>query len=375
MRRSTLLLVLISALPGCFGSCPTAADARAKARIFSPQEPPKAEREAKKALDAGALASDAKVRHDILRMPAAEMRYRLGSYVAVTRTSFTWTHGDDQVALKETATLDQARGGDFRTSVDNDHDFGMELRWVNRIAYVKNRHGKFLERRSDEAEYEKWRQAALAQLPVWLRLIHDRLALAKVGTGTEDGRPVVRYAVALAPKADPAVAPPPKPPWARPPVYPKGGPDETLVHREAVWKRGKPEMASGEILGRPEHRRGHPLRPPGRDRRAPGEGQRRRRDAPLREHPEPHRHRRAPPHRRPRAPAPRGPAQGDHRSHGLVAALRRRGGQEGRGAPRRRHPRRRGPAGQRPVGGGPARHGTSVHPGPVDFLPRIGILS
>ena len=247
MRRSTLLLVLISALPGCFGSCPTAADARAKAQIFSPQEPPKAEREAKKALDAGALASDAKVRHDILRMPAAEMRYRLGSYVAVTKTSFTWTHGDDQVALKETATLDQARGGDFSTSVDNDHDFGMALRWVDHIAYVKNRHGKFLERRSDEAEYEKWRQAALSQLPVWLRLIHDRLALAKVGTGTEDGRPVVRYAVALAPKADPAVAPPPKPPWARPPVYPKGGPDETLVHREAVWKRGKPEMASGEI--------------------------------------------------------------------------------------------------------------------------------
>ncbi len=242
---ASLVAMLLHA--GCLASCPTAEDAEAKARIFGPEEPPKSERLAKETLDPDGLATDPAMRRRILRMSAAEVRHRLGDFQAVTEVEFVWTRGRDRISLSERAELDQASSGDFRVKIDNDQDFGMELRYVDGVVYVKSRHGKFRERRSDRAGHEAWREEALAQLRTFFELFDGKVSLANVGTGSRHGRGVVRYAVALSEESDPALLPDPKPDWASHPVYPKNGPDPALRHRMAVFEAARPESVRGEI--------------------------------------------------------------------------------------------------------------------------------
>lgn len=247
MKRLAVIAVLV-ALPGCFSACPTSEDARAKERIFSPEEPPQAEQAASEHIDLASFASEPAIRRRVLRMAAPEMRYRLGSFAAETRVDFAWTRGDKKVALSETAELEQAPDGAFRMEVDNDHDFGLELRWVDGKVFVRNRHGHFFERRSDRAAHESWRDEAVAQLPALLDLVKGRAHVVETGTASHHGRPAVKYAVTLADASDPALTAPPRPSWARDPVYPKDGPDASLRHRLAVFETGKAVELTGQIL-------------------------------------------------------------------------------------------------------------------------------
>ncbi len=203
---------------------------------------------AAEALDADAVATDAAMRRRILRMRAVEMRHRLGDFHAINEVEFTWKRGKDAVSLSERAELLQSASGDFQVKIDNDQDFGMELRYVDGVIYVKSRHGKFHERRSDRAGHEAWREEAMGQLATFFELFDGKITLANMGTATHQGRGAVRYVLATAETSDPALLPPPKPAWAAKPRYPKDGPDAALRHRRAVFEAGEPVSVAGEVL-------------------------------------------------------------------------------------------------------------------------------
>ncbi|MFW6369561.1 MAG: hypothetical protein ACOC0J_03155, partial [Myxococcota bacterium] len=245
--RGLITFLMLPALAGCLSVCPDSRDREAKERLFSLEEPSLLEQQSAEEIDASALAEDEDTRRRILWMSAAETAERLQSFKARTQVSFTWRRDEDRVRLAEEAVLEVADSGDFRVAIDNDRDFGMELRWIGETSFVKSRQGTFRERRADRAGHEEWREETLGQLRTLFELARGKVQFARTGAATHEGRPVVRYAVANASSEDSAVLPPPKPSWARDPVYPEGGPDDALLHRLAPYQRGEPVMISGEI--------------------------------------------------------------------------------------------------------------------------------
>ena len=245
--RTALLFSLALSLPACFSACPTSEDAEAEARILAPEEPPKAERDAAEILDAGALDTDPATRRRVLQMPADELTHRLKAFTSACEVEFRWRRGDEQVKLSERAELIQSPGGDFSVSVQNDRDFGMELRYVGGKIFTRSRHGQFRERRSDRAGHEAWRQESLAQLSTFFRLIQGKATLAKVAEETRHGRGAVKYTLAQAEGADGALLPAPLPEWLPEPQWPSGSRDAATLQRAAVWEEAELLSAGGEI--------------------------------------------------------------------------------------------------------------------------------
>jgi hypothetical protein len=243
----TLLIALLASLTGCLSVCPDARDKEAKARLFSMEEPSRIELSAAESLDASGLAGDARLRRRVLWMTGEETSARLGAFVAETDVSWTWRRDDREVKLSEKAVVELADSGDFRVAIHNDRDFGMELRWIAGVSYVKSRQGAFRERRADRAGHEAWREEALGQLQTLLELADGRVQIARTGAGSHEGRPVVKYTLAHAAAPDAAAQPPPRPSWAKDPVYPQDGPDAALLHRLAPFERGEPVRITGEL--------------------------------------------------------------------------------------------------------------------------------
>jgi len=246
--RVFLFIGLWIFLGGCLGSCPDAQDADAKARIWGPEEPSPIGQEAATPLDAHALATDSAVRRHVLYMSAEEMALRLGSFLATNKVSFEWSRGEDSLSLKETTTLQQSGNGDFLVSTQNDHDMGMELRWVGGVVYEKTKQGKFFERRSDRAGHLRWREAAMEQLPTLLTLTGGRIALAEVSDTRVDGRAAARFLVTNTTEPSEGATPPPPSEFAKAPVFSKGERDASLSHRLAVLERGELRSVTGELL-------------------------------------------------------------------------------------------------------------------------------
>lgn len=257
-RRPLALVLCLTCLGGCFSACPSAEDAAARKRIWGPEEPAPEIVAAGEHLDVASLTTDAEVRRRILWMPAAEMAHRLGAFVATNRVKMVWQRGDRKVALDETITLEEARSGDFRVVSKNDAGFGMELRFVQGVVYVRNEPGTFFERRADRAGHLAWRETAMEQLATVLTLARGKVALADLGETSVEGRGARRFALTSAESPVPGAEPPERPSWAHDPVYPKGGPDRALLDRLAVRERGELEKVSGTLIV--DNQTGVPLR-------------------------------------------------------------------------------------------------------------------
>ena len=210
-------------------------------------EPSPIEQAAAESIDSGVLHRCEETRQRVLWMSAAEVSERLRSFTAETDISFTWRRDGESVRLSEEARLAVADSGDFKVVIDNDHDFGMELRWIGGTSFVKSRQGTFRERRADRAGHESWREESLGALRALLELADGRVGFAPTGNAVHEGRQVVRYAVTNDADRDAAAAPPPRPSWAKDPTYPEDGPDEALLHRLAPFERGEPTRIAGEI--------------------------------------------------------------------------------------------------------------------------------
>jgi len=235
-------LALLALVPGCHEPRERAA----KQRIFSPEDPPKVVASAQEHLVPEQLGDDSRLAERVLTMGAAEMAERLGAHRFSAQVSFDWsTPQATSVKLTETRLLEaDARGvnGDFHAKVDNSQDLGLEVIRVAGEVYARNRFGKFRLRKRDRGMAERTREDVVAPLRELDALFDRRVKLVPQGTVTYEGRPVLRYEVALAAAA-------PKEPAATLPalLQPKGGADETTRRRVAFLAGKSPRALKGEV--------------------------------------------------------------------------------------------------------------------------------
>jgi len=243
LRRWAPLL----AAAGIFtAGCTDPVDKAAKARIFSPEDPPKAVASAAEKLPPQEVATDAHVARRVLGMGAAEATERLGPHQYTAAVSFEWTGADrGTVKLTENRTLVAGPGGvagDFHAQIDNSRNQGFEVIRAGGQVFARNRYGTFRHRRRDRGIAERSREEVFSTLGDFDHLFGGRMALKPVGTVTHEGRTAWRYDVVLADASGKAGE-------SLPPVkFAKSGADETTKRRLRFFEARRPASLSGEIL-------------------------------------------------------------------------------------------------------------------------------
>lgn len=242
MRRLVLVLCVLA-------SCKRSEDEAARARIFSPEQPVGAAKEAQQPIDPRKLDGDATVAQRVLHMTQAEVEQRLGSHRAQQRVQFAWFRGPglpdggSEVSLSEETTLLQSTGGDFSVKLVNDHNQGLELVWKGGEVFVKSLYGPFHKRRTDRTDVQRVREQALSGLATFDRLARG-LKLKMAGESTAEGRRVVRYSVtgwgARAAQKEKSDLPPV--------VYPENRPDPDTARRLELWEKEEPTEVSGTLV-------------------------------------------------------------------------------------------------------------------------------
>ncbi len=242
-QRSTLIvaLALVAA------ACTDPVDKAAKARIFSPEDPPKVVASAAERLPPEDVADNPHVARRILGMEAAEVTERLGPHAYKAVITYEWTAKEaPPVKLSETRTVRAGPGGvsgDFHGVLENSRDQGLEVIRVAGKVYARNRYGKFRQRLRDRGMAERTRAELTGAMRDVDALFQGRMHLQPQGTVTHEGRTAWRYEVTLGPKPQASV------PSRLPPVLePKGGPDETTRRRLAFFEHREPRSLEGQVL-------------------------------------------------------------------------------------------------------------------------------
>jgi hypothetical protein len=230
-------------------ACQDPVDKAAKARIFSPEDPPKVVASAAEKLPPEEVAASPRVARRILSMDAAEVTERLGphTYKATVTTEWNGGQGVVPVKLTEARTFRAGPGGvsgDFHGVLDNSRDQGQEVMRVGGKVYARNRYGTFRQRLRDRGMAERVRAELTGAIRDVDALFRGRLQLAPQGTVTHEGRTAWRYNVTLGPEGDSGT-----PPAVLPGIIePKGGRDETTQRRLAFFEHRTPKSLTGEVL-------------------------------------------------------------------------------------------------------------------------------
>ncbi len=244
LQRSTLIAAL--ALTAA-AACTDPVDKAAKARIFSPEDPPQVVASAAEKLPPEDVADNPQVARRILGMDAAEVTERLGPHAYKAKVDFEWTtQGAPPVRITETRSLRAGPGGvsgDFHGLLENTRDQGLEVMRVGGKVYARNRFGTFRQRLRDRGMAERTRAELTSALRDMDSLFQGRMLLEPQGTVTHEGRTAWRYQVKLGPKAHdtasknlPAL------------LEPKNGRDETTRRRLAFFEHRTPQSLNGEVL-------------------------------------------------------------------------------------------------------------------------------
>lgn len=239
--RIATALILAAALGGA--ACSSPEDQAAKARIFSPEDPPKVLQAAAEALDSSDLGDDRELVERVFAISAQEAVARVGPHVQKAKVSFKWSGGGREVDLAEERTVTLGKGGDFHVRIENDEKQGMEWVKVKGVSYARSRYAKFRERRRDRGSSEHVVASAYSTLSTFRDWVHGALRLTPAGSTTVGGRKAVKYTVALG-EAKPAEADEKLPEIA----FPKGGPDSDTALRLAALEKGKPQSVSGTLV-------------------------------------------------------------------------------------------------------------------------------
>lgn len=247
-RFSPSALAAVLAL-GAAACRPEEVDRQAKARIFSPEDPPKAVASASEKLNPEDVADNPRVARRILSMDAAEVTERLGPHAYTATVSSEWLGAKDSGTnkLTETRTLRAGRGGvggDFHGVLENSRDQGLEVMRVAGKVYARNRYGVFRQRLRDRGMAERTRAELTGAIRDMDELFRGRLHLAPQGTVTYEGRTAWRYSVDLGPEGNTGTHPVVLPELATP----KGGRDDTTKRRLAFFEHRVPQSLSGEVL-------------------------------------------------------------------------------------------------------------------------------
>ncbi|WP_375756842.1 hypothetical protein [Corallococcus exercitus] len=236
-------LALVLAATGC--SDPV--DKAAKARIFSPEDPPKVVASAKEKLPPEDVADNPQVSRRILGMDAAEVTERLGPHFFQSTLSYEWAgpSGNNPVKLTETRSFRAGPGGvngDFHGILENSRDQGLEVMRVKGQVFARNRYGPYRQRLRDRGMAERTRTELTGAIRDFDSLFQGRIKLTPAGTVTHEGRTAWKYNVSLG--APQEGGPPRKMPAA---FTPKNA-DETTKRRANFFAHRLPRSLEGEVL-------------------------------------------------------------------------------------------------------------------------------
>ncbi len=243
---------VVTALCLALLACSDPVDKAAKARIFSPEDPPQAVAAASEKLPPQDVADKPAVARRVLGMSAAEATERIGAHRYTATVTWEWSGKGEaakNVRLKETRELLAGPGGvsgDFFAAFSNTNHQGLEVLRVKgevfaRSTYGKDGAGRFRQRRRDRGMAERMRDEAFGAVRDFDQLFRGRLALAANGTSSFEGRTAWKYVVSLADAAGEA-------PNRLPAVLePKGGADDTTRRRRAFYELRTPRSLQGEL--------------------------------------------------------------------------------------------------------------------------------
>src|SRR4051812_43481162 len=230
-------LLLSICLAFALAGCADPVDKAAKKRIFSPEDPPQAVAAASQKLPPEEVAANPEIARRILGMGAAEATERIGAHQFTANVSFEWTALGKNVLLKETRTLLAGTGGvggDFRATLENSRDQGLEVLRVHNAVFAKSRYGKFRQRLHDRGIAERTREEMYGAIKDFDSLFRGRLKPTEKGTVTVEGRTAWKYQVSLGPAlADTAQKLPPL-------MAPRQGLDDTTARRLAFYELRTP---------------------------------------------------------------------------------------------------------------------------------------
>jgi hypothetical protein len=250
--KRPVVIALVLVLP----TCSDPVDKAAKARIFSPEDPPPAVAAASEKLPPQDVADTPAIARRILGMSAAEATERIGAHRYSATISWEWSGGPaagkgtgKTVRLKENRELLAGPGGmsgDFFASLSNTNNLGLEVVRVAgkvyaRSTYGKDGAGKFRQRLRDRGMAERVRDEAFGAVRDVDQLFRGRLKLSAQGTSLIEGRTAWKYAVSLGEAL-------PEPPSTLPPLLePKSGVDDTTKRRRNFYEKRVPRSLQGEI--------------------------------------------------------------------------------------------------------------------------------
>lgn len=227
-------------------ACTDPVDKAAKARIFSPEDPPQVIVSAQEKLPPQDVADDARVARRVLGMSAAEAVERIGPHAWSATLTFEWSALGKNLRLTETRKLEAGPGGvsgDFHAVQENSRDQGLEVLRVRNEVFARSRYGKFRQRLRDRGMAERIRNETFGAIRDFDALFQGRIKLAAQGTATHEGRTAWKYLVSLGP-------PPNLPEKALPPLWTgkDGGLDETTRRRQDFYAGRLPRALQGEVL-------------------------------------------------------------------------------------------------------------------------------
>jgi hypothetical protein len=244
-------------LAGIFGlvcvacaGCSDPVDRAAKARIFSPEDPPQVVASASEELPPDQAAQEPRVARRILTMGAAEATERLGSFRYRATVRFRWSE-PSSLSLSEERKLEAGSGGvsgDFHAKVDNSRDQGLEVMRAQGRVFARSRYGTLRERKRDRGMSERAREEVFGALGDLVSFFDGRIQLEPRGTVMHEGHSAWRFVVSLAPKgeaADAGVAPE----LVKLPAlaHARGAADDSTERRRSFFARKEPKSLSGEV--------------------------------------------------------------------------------------------------------------------------------
>jgi hypothetical protein len=243
LKRVFLFTLALAAV-----ACTDPVDKAAKARIFSPEEPPRVVASAGETLAADHLAEDAALERRVIEMAEDEITERIGAHALSAKVAFEWTAPNQQpVQLSEQRTLEAAQGGvdgDFHATVENSRDQGVEVIRHNGVVYARSRYMTFRERRRDRGMAERERDRIGGALHEVAGIFDNRVKLTQAGQTSFEGRPAIRYVVSL---ADKPMFTSEDPTAELPPQQDAKGLDPATAHRRQFTGHRQPVSLKGDL--------------------------------------------------------------------------------------------------------------------------------
>ncbi len=240
-KSAVVALVLAAA------GCSDPVDKAAKARLFSPEDPPKVVASAKERLPPEDVADNPQVSRRILGMDAAEVTERLGPHFFQSTLSYEWAgpSGNNAVKLTETRSFRAGPGGvngDFHGILENSRDQGLEVMRVKGQVFARNRYGPYRQRLRDRGMAERTRSELTGAIRDFDSLFQGRIKLTPAGTVTHEGRTAWKYNVSLGPAQEGAAA------KKLPAAFSPKNADETTKRRANFFANRLPRSLEGEVL-------------------------------------------------------------------------------------------------------------------------------